>query len=363
MISLSINGKFYNVPKDITVFQACQQVGINIPSLCYDERLEPEASCNLCVVEIEGRRELVTSCSTKVEEGMKIQTQSNKVIASRKEVLNSLLMNRPYAFSNCYKLDGCKLHDYCNEYGIFSEIDVFDKEQYPIDDSSLFYYIDPNKCIKCNLCIRVCEELQGKGCLDYDDEGNITKKPTFGAVNSEDNECEECGNCISVCPTGALVPKQFLEEFAELQETEISGQKSTEPEELRNIKTTCSYCGVGCQMELVVKNDHVVDVKPVNVLPNKGLLCVKGRFGYKFINHPDRLKTPLIKKDGKFVKATWEEAYSLITEKAKKIKGEHGGEVFGGLSSARCTNEENYLFQKLIRGAFGSNNIDHCARL
>jgi NADH-quinone oxidoreductase subunit G len=143
----------------------------------------------------------------------------------------------------------------------------------------------------------------------------------------------------------------------------VNEEKNIENQETRNVRTTCSYCGVGCQMELVVKNEQVVEVKPYNGLPNNGLLCVKGKLGYKFINHPSRLTTPLIRKNGELVEASWDEALTLITEKAKEMKGKHGGNVFAGLSSARCTNEENYLFQKLIRGVFGTNNIDHCARL
>jgi len=363
MVRVSINNQNYDVPESISVFQACHNAGISIPSLCYDERLEPGESCNMCVVEIEGEDELKNSCSLEVKKGMRIHTHSNNVTAARKDVLNTLASKYPYALASCYKTEGCKIHTYYDKYEISSEISTIDSERYPIDDSSPFFSIDPNKCIKCDRCIRVCSELQGNDSLEYNDEGYISKKPISNNTHSTDHECEECGNCIHVCPTGALIPRQYLEEFAEAQEFEDLDKSTTESEEPRNVKTTCAYCGVGCQMELVVKNEHVVDVKPVNVLPNKGLLCVKGRFGYKFINHPDRLKTPLIKKNGKFVEATWEEAYSLITEKAQQIKRDHGSDVFGGLSSARCTNEENYLFQKLIRGVFGTNNVDHCARL
>lgn len=141
------------------------------------------------------------------------------------------------------------------------------------------------------------------------------------------------------------------------------GVSMVEPIEPKKVKTTCTYCGVGCQLELIAEDGHIVDSKSAKVAPNNGLLCIKGKFGYKFINHPDRLKTPLIRKNGKLVEATWEEAYDLIVDKAKQLKKKYGGDVFGGLTSARCTNEENYLFQKLFRGGLGTNNIDHCARL
>lgn len=364
MINININNKDYKVNENTTVLEACKQAKVNIPTLCYDERLEPDASCNICVVEVEGEAELKTSCSLKVKEGMKVLTHSDKVIEARKKVLRSLLSKLPEDYTNYQESDQSKFYVYCNEYEISSELSPIDRESLPIDDDNIFYNIDPNKCIQCNLCIRVCDELQGRGVLEYNDKGYISRKSLSDDRYTVSNGCEDCGSCIAVCPTGALMPNVFDQEFAEIA---VPGgdikQEAEDSEEPRHVRTTCSYCGVGCQMDLVVKNETVVDVKPVNILPNKGLLCVKGRFGYKFINHPDRLKTPLIKKDGNFVEATWEEAYDLITTKAKELKDRYSGNVFGGLSSARCTNEANYLFQKLIRGVFGSNNVDHCARL
>ncbi|KPU43580.1 NADPH-Fe(3+) oxidoreductase subunit alpha [Oxobacter pfennigii] len=350
MIGVNINGKDYDIPEDITVFDACKKLKINIPSLCYDDRLAPNLSCNLCVVEVEGQDNLLNSCSLKAKDSMKILTHSDKVIQKRKEALAEMLKSHSQECTDCHKSNVCKLKSYCKEYKIKSRGTKV-KDRYPIDKSNPFYDIDPNKCILCGKCINVCRELQGRGCLEINEKGYISRK------NNEDNMCESCGNCLDVCPTGAIKEAKFDEEFAEMAEFDSIN------EEEKKVKTTCSYCGVGCQLELLVKAGKVVEVKPVNVPPNNGLLCVKGKFGYKFINHPDRLKTPLIKKNGKFVEATWEEAYTLITDKAKEIKNKYGGSAFGGLSSARCTNEENYLFQKLIRAVFGTNNIDHCARL
>lgn len=358
MIRITINHKNYNVSEDMTILKTCEKVHINIPTLCYDDRLTPGASCNLCIVEIEGENTLSTSCNRKVEEGMKIYTNSNKVIRRRREILNDLARLRPCAFTNNYKTDGGKIHTFSKEYGIAArEEDLNNYKKRPKHHPSPFYYIDPNKCIGCRLCVRVCDDLQGNGYLEMNDKGYVS------ISSSKDKECEECGNCIDVCPTGAIVPKIFLEEFAKLHEMHPPDIEQSNTKEPKNVKTTCTYCGVGCQMDLVVQDNHVLDIKGVKVEPNNGLLCVKGRFGYKFINHPDRLTTPLIKRNGKFEKATWEEAYDLIVQKAKELKDKYGGEVFGGLTSARCSNEENYLFQKLFRGVFGTNNIDHCARL
>lgn len=361
MINININNMDYEIPENLTVLQACNQFGIHVPTLCHDERLEAEASCNLCIVEVNGQSDLKTSCSLRVEEGMIIKTNSQKVISARREVLDKLIWGHPDDCTDCHKTRDCKLHSYCDEYEVVNKTASYtsDREIYPKDTTNLFYDIDPNKCISCNLCINVCNELQGRSSLEINHKGYISRKTS----SSENNQCEDCGNCVSVCPTGALMPKQYMMEVGELHDTETMKQNKEETEESRYVKTTCAYCGVGCQLELVVKDEHVVDCKPVNVLPNTGLLCVKGKFGFKFINHPDRLKTPLIRKNGEFVEASWEEAYNLITEKANEIKSKYGSDVFGGLSSARCTNEENYLFQKLVRVGFGTNNIDHCARL
>lgn len=358
MINININDRGYKVSENTTVLQVRNELGINIPTLCYDERLEPEASCNLCIVEVEGQKDLLTSCTLKVTDEMKIQTHNDRVIGARKEILAKLLSNHPQDWPDHFKTDTCRLHSYYNEYeiSISDSVSKIDKNRYPIDRSNPFYFINPNKCILCGLCIRVCSELQGRGTLEINDKGYISRKP------AGDVECESCGNCLSVCPTGAIREMGYDEEFAQMQEYDAT-EKKAEEQEARKVKTTCPYCGVGCQLELQIKGQNVVEVKPVNVLPNNGLLCVKGKFGYGFINHSDRLKNPLIKKNGEFVEATWEEAYSLIADKAKEIKGKYGSSVFGGLSSARCTNEENYLFQKMMRGAFGANNVDQCARL
>lgn len=355
---INVNGRDYEVPEGITVLQACNKLSINIPTLCYDERLEPEASCNLCIVEVEGQRELQAACTLKAVDGMRLQTHSDRVMAARKEVLGELLSRHPQAGLDPLKGGNSRFHHYCNEYGVSIQEDLSgeEKNRYPVDRSNQFYYIDPNRCISCGLCIRVCDELQGRGALEIGNEGYIARK------TGDEVECESCGNCLPVCPTGAIGEMCYYEEFAQMQEFDYK-EETAKDQEVRKVKTTCPYCGVGCQMELQVKGQSIVGADGVNVLPNTGLLCVKGKFGHGFINHPDRLKKPLIKRNGEFLEATWEEAYSLIASKAKEVRDKYGRSVFGGLSSARCTNEENYLFQKMMRGAFGSNNVDQCARL
>lgn len=349
MINIIINGISYEVPEDITVLQACQKVGIEIPTLCYDERLEPHAACRLCVVEVEGMRNLPTSCSLKVSDGMVVETHSDKVMKARKDVLDLLFSNHPQDCLTCEKSGDCQLQNHCYEYGVLEGDFKGEKRSLSIDDSNPFYYYDPNKCILCGKCVRVCNELQCTHAITIDERGFDSLVSTPFRKGIENSTCVSCGNCVSVCPVGALMPKSKREKFR-LWDTET-------------VKTTCSYCGVGCQLELRVSNGKVVGAQPAKGQPNDGLLCVKGKFGYPFINHPDRLKTPLIRKNGVLEEASWDEAYDLIVSKMKSIKEEHGSDAFGGFSSARCTNEENYLFQKMIRAVLGTNNVDHCARL
>lgn len=348
MVNITINKRQYEASEGKTILEVCREIGIEIPTLCHDDRLEPHAACRLCVVEIEGRRNLMTACSTKVEQGMVIETHSEKVVKSRKDILDLMITNHPLDCLTCKKSGDCGLQKYCYEYGITEGSFKGAKKDYPIDDSNHFYISDQNKCILCGKCVRVCSELQGTNAIGLSDRGFVTKVATPFDEGLLKSTCVSCGNCVSVCPVGALEPKS--RERFRLWET-------------RKVRTTCSYCGVGCQLELLVKGQKVVGVEPAKGPSNNGLLCVKGKFAYSFINHPDRLKTPLIKKNGKFEEATWEEAYELITDKISRAKEEHGSDALAGLTSARCSNEENYLFQKLFRAVIGTNNIDHCARL
>jgi len=348
MVEITVNGKKYQVDKGITILEACYRLGISIPTLCNDDRLEPYGACRLCVVEIKGRRNLEASCSTKVRDGMEIETHSEKVIKARKEILDLLYSNHPEDCLTCEKAGECKLMDYCYEYGIKKGSYIGEKKKYPIDESNPFYYYDPNKCILCGKCVRVCRDLQGTSAIAFKNRGFNTKVSTPFDMGLATSDCVSCGNCVANCPVGALMPKK-PEKFRTW--------------EVKKVKTTCIYCGVGCQMYLLVKGNRVVGVEPARGKANNGLMCVKGRFGYGFINHPDSLKTPLIKRNGKFEEATWEEAYDLIVNKIKEIREKYGPDSLGGLSSAKCTNEENYLFQKMFRALIGTNNVDHCARL
>ncbi len=351
MVNLTIDGIQVQVPQGKTILQAAQSIGIDIPTLCYDPRLRPDGACRMCVVEVEKARTLVCSCSTPAAEGMVVYTESPRVVEARKEILRLLWANHPYNCLTCEKAGNCKLQDYSYRYDITDEdIQSFEgaRREIPVDETNEFYTYDPSKCILCGKCVRVCSQLSVVDAIGKSGRGFATHiTPPFEQVLNK-SLCVSCGNCVSNCPTGALTAKKDVK----YREWEVE-----------KVATTCTYCGVGCQLDLVVKDNKVVGVEPVDGPANDGLLCVKGKFGYKFINHPDRLKKPLIKKDGQFEEVTWDEALAYVAGKLKESKEKYGADAVAGLSSARCTNEENYLFQKLMRAVVGNNNVDHCARL
>ena len=352
MLKVTIDGQLLEVNEGMTILDAARTIGIEIPTFCHHELLDiiDGAACRICLVEIEGAKALAPSCAMPVSQGMIIHTDSESVRRSRRTVLELLISKHPLDCMTCAQAGNCKLQDYCYEYGVRSanfnnKDEVLDK---PIDHSNAFYYFDENKCIMCGKCVRICSQLQQEGAIGLSERGYNTHVAVPFELKLSESTCVSCGNCVSNCPVGALVPKR-KEKFRYW--------------ETQKVKTTCSYCGVGCQMDLLVKGQTVVEVQPRKGAASNGLLCVKGKFGYRFINHKDRLKTPLIKKDGAFQEATWEEAFQLIGSKIKSAKEEFGSDSLAGFSSARCTNEENYLFQKLFRGVLGTNNVDHCARL
>ena len=349
-LSITINGKKLLVNKNKTILNICKDEGIFIPTFCHDDRFESEGSCRMCIVEVNGNKDkLETSCTLFPRDGMVINTETDEVNETRQEMLKLLWATHPNDCVVCEKNGRCSLQDYMYLYDIPSEKE-FDLpvRDFKKDTSNKFFDIDPNKCILCNKCINVCTELVGVNALSKKQRGKDSFISFTYEVGILESPCVSCGNCVSVCPTAALTEKPKIK----YKESEV-----------KKFQTTCAYCGVGCQMDLVVKDNTVVRVDPVNAIPNEGLLCVKGKFAFNYINHPDRLKTPLIKRNGVFEEASWEEAYSLITNKIKETKDKYGPDVFAGLTSAKCTNEENYLFQKFIRAVIGTNNVDHCARL
>lgn len=344
MIKLTIDEKRVEVKEGVTILQAAKASGIKIPHLCYHKALSSSSSCRLCVVEVEGARTLVASCSHPVVSGMIVRTDTERVLAARRLVIDLLLSNHPLDCLTCEKNGTCKLQKYAYELGITKTSFEGERCQYPIDTANPFIERDYNKCILCGRCIKACNEIQMMSIPDFINRGFETKVGTFYDSPLQETDCVFCGQCVGICPVGALTEK-------------IANGKGR-GWELAKTTTICPYCGCGCPIELNVKDNEVIKVTSTEAL------CVKGRFGFDFINHADRLKIPLIKEaSGEFREATWDEALDLIATKFSEIKSVFGSDSIAGISSARCTNEENYLFQKFMRAVIGTNNIDHCARL
>lgn len=349
MIKLTIDGREVEVAPGTTILNAAEQFGINIPRLCYDPGLSKMGSCRLCVVEVQGQRLMSASCVTPVAPGMVVSTRSPAVIEARKTILELLLANHPQDCLTCDKMGACKLADYAYEYGVRDSAFRGERKEYAIDDSNPFIIRNLEKCILCGACVRACNEITGQDNLSYLYRGCRRKATTAGDVPYIESDCVFCGQCVAVCPTGALTEKSMSGKVRRM--------------DMQRVRTTCPFCGTGCNFDLVVKDDNILGVLSNPDAPVNGrALCVKGRFGWDFVNNEKRLTTPLIKKNGSFVPASWDEAFDLIALKLNEVKEKHGSDSFAALSSARCTNEENYLVQKFTRAVMGSNNVDHCAR-
>jgi len=348
-ITLTINDKSVTVDEGKTILWAAGTIGKRIPTLCHDIRLKPVGACRVCVVEVEGMDALQPACATKIEEGMVITTDSERVHNARKAVIELLLSNHPTDCMTCDACGNCTLQNLAHEYGI-RESRFFQQPDKGIkEDRNCVIEFDQDKCVLCGRCVRICEEVQQSEAIDFSGRGfDMTISPAFND-SLLDSSCVLCGQCVSTCPTGALTEKQAVGKARDW--------------EIKKVQTVCSYCGVGCNLFLNVKDGKVIKTtSEVGTVPNDGNLCVKGRFGNDMIHHPDRLTSPLIKKAGKFEEATWDEAYDFIADKFKKIIGKTGPDTITCVGSSRCTNEENYLIQKFARAVIGTNNIDECAR-
>jgi len=350
-IKVYINQKPYYSTPGKTILEVALKNNIFIPHLCYDPRLRPQGACRLCLVEVEGLDEATPSCLAKISEGMNITTNSSHVEELVRLNLELIISDHPLDCMTCESCGNCALQDLAYKYGIKETRYKGKVHQKKVLEDNPFIYRDNEKCILCGRCIRMCDDVIGANAIGYAGRGfECEVVPAFDQPLTETG-CVFCGNCISTCPVGALQPKPYIFK-ARMWETTLT-------------ETICPYCGVGCHINLHVKNNRVVNVSsPVGKNVNMGNLCVKGRFGLGFISNPKRLTTPLIKdKDGSFKKTSWDKAVDIVSDKLNFIKKKYGPDSIGILSSAKCTNEENFLMSKFARAAVGTNNIDHCARL
>ncbi|MEM3041574.1 MAG: molybdopterin-dependent oxidoreductase, partial [Nitrososphaerota archaeon] len=351
-IELTIDGQQVFAKPGQTILEVAKQKGIHIPTLCYHPRLSISGACRVCVVEIEGAPNLAAACAMPVSKGMVVKTSSERVLKARRMVVELLLANHKLDCVTCESNGKCELQDIAYELGIERDKIRFPliEPKKPVDDSSSLIVRDHNKCILCGRCVRACQEVRQEWVIGFGKRGfNLTISAGIDQSLS-DSDCTSCGECVQVCPTGALTEKP----------SRFKGQWW----KLRKVTTVCPYCGVGCLVDLYVRDQTIVRVMGNEDGPeNMGSLCIKGRFGYDFVQSKQRLTSPMIKKDGVFQKVSWSEALEYVASRFKEIKEKYGADSLAGLSSAKCTNEENYLFQKFIRICFGTNNIDHCARL
>ncbi|GBD95627.1 MAG TPA: NADH dehydrogenase (quinone) subunit G [Nitrospirae bacterium] len=347
MITLTINEKEVTLDKPVSILEAARQAGIKIPTLCYHEALKPYGGCRLCVVEVERMPRLQSACTLMAADGMVVTTESEVISKVRRGILEFLLINHPLDCPYCDKAGECELQDLVNKYG--PTVGRYKEEKRKVPESHKDQILARNmeRCVVCTRCVRMCNDVQGASAITIIGRGDRSRMEPFSSASFN---CEYCGNCLTVCPVGAILSRLYIHSFRPWQVD-------------KEVETICSYCGVGCSLVVQVRDDSIKRVIPeMGLGVNKGLLCSRGRFGYEYINSRERLKTPLVKKNGRLEESTWSEALNLVAEKLSEIKKGEGGSAIAGIASPRCSNEDNYAFQKFMRMVCGSNNIDSVSR-
>ncbi len=352
-VTLTIDGQAVSVPAGTSVLRAAAELGVRIPKLCATDSLQAFGSCRMCMVAIEGRKGYPASCTTPVEDGMVVRTQTDEVARLRRNVMELYISDHPLDCLTCAANGNCELQDTAGEVGLravrygYAGANHLDAEK---DTSNPYFTFDPAKCIVCSRCVRACEETQGTFALTIDGRGFASKVSASQNQPFLDSECVSCGACVNVCPTATLIENRVIE----------LGQ----PE--HSVVTTCAYCGVGCGFKAEMRGTTVVNMKPwKDGKANEGHACVKGRFAFGYATHADRITKPLVREriDQPWREVSWEEAFTFAADKLRAIQARHGRNSVGAITSSRCTNEEVYLVQKLVRAGFANNNVDTCARV
>jgi formate dehydrogenase alpha subunit len=345
-VKLTIDGVPVAVPKGTLVIEAARQMGVMIPHFCYHPKLKPDANCRMCLVEIERIPKLQTSCSTPVAEGMVVRTATTVVNDAHRSVLEFILANHPLDCPVCDQGGRCDLQDFSHQYTPTTSRFVEIKRVFPKEYFSPLIETQMNRCVQCLRCVRYCDEVMDVKALAPSGRGTMTEIKHFAA---HELDCEFCGGCVQICPVGAITSRLSMYEYR--------------PWMLKRADTICAYCGDGCHLTLQTKENHLIEAMSAHGAGrNNGDLCARGFFGYHVSASPDRLTHPLIRRDGRLVQATWEEALELVAERFIRLKLAHGAQGFAGLIGARCTNEDLYVFQKFMRLAVGTNKIDSSAR-
>lgn len=351
-VTLEIDGTSISVPAGSSIMHAAVAAGVSVPKLCATDSLEPFGSCRLCLVEIEGRRGYPASCTTPVAEGLKVKTQTPKLADIRRGVMELYISDHPLDCLTCATNGDCELQDMAGAVGLREVRYGYDGEnhlQSEKDTSNPYFQFDPSKCIVCSRCVRACEEVQGTFALTIQGRG-FESKVASGVTDFMDSECVSCGACVQACPTATLIEKSVVQHGV--------------PD--YSITTTCAYCGVGCSFDAQMKGEQVVRMIPSkHGGANHGHSCVKGRFAWGYATHKDRITTPMIRKSihDAWQQVSWDEAIAYAASEISRINQQYGKASIGGITSSRCTNEEVYVTQKLIRAVLGTNNVDTCARV
>ncbi len=378
MIEITIDGQKIKTPPGKTVMEVALEEGIDIPRLCYHPELSVAGGCRLCQVEVEGWSNPTSSCGLACQDGMVVQTRTPALAEARRDIIDLFVAEHPLDCVTCDKSGACLLQQYAYEFGVTETSHEFQLARTLYQDDNPFFIRDHKYCILCGRCVRVCDEIVGAGALEYAGRGFVSHIATPFDDPLADTSCVFCGSCVQICPTAALMP--------------VSRMGKGREWELERVRTICGYCGVGCEVEYALIGENILYAQSLPEAPVNGeFLCAKGRYGWDFAKSKARLTSPMVRKDvafqmgltdedwvlpeesplsvdnprieDSFIPVDWDTALDLAAGKLAAVVTESGPDSVMGLASARCTNEENYVFQKFFRVGLGTNNLDHCARL